>query len=265
MGGRGSRSTRSGGATIRISAGGVNPQQQQPQQSIANQPPTPSNTPITPGGVDVISQMSDDQLANLVNNSRRVDMPNHLSDVSDRTQKLVYAAGLNEKPMVVDQAGFDAFRQQNGISRNQIMARTMGGADYVVSGTRIQLTPGQVSSLIRDGELNYVGGKHGGKVHGAGTYFDMNGGHSTGYGSGRTVTAIAVLNPAKARVIDDYALSQRSSAFARSHPKFAKAVGSYTSDTKSIYAIAQGYNVIKSGSYHNVIDRSALVMLNKDI
>lgn len=264
MGGRGSKSTRSGGITVAI-AGGGSGGNAQAQQNVANQAPSPANTPVTPNGINVLSQMTDDQLATLMKQSRTVDMPNHLSDVSDKTQKFVYSAGLNEKPVVMDQQAFDQFRRQNGIKSSEVMARTMGGADYIVNGTRIQLSADQVSMLIKDGDLNYIGGKHGGKVHGAGTYFDMNGGHSTGYGYGRTVTSLAVLNPQKAHVVDGYTLHSKALTFAQSHPKFASAVGSYSTDTMSIYALAMGYNVIRAGSYHNVIDRSALVMLDKNI
>ena len=56
-----------------------------------------------------------------------------------------------------------------------------------------------------------------------------------------------------------------AAAFDRSHPKFARATGGYSTcfrnNNMSIYALAMGYNVIKdaTGSYHNVIDRKALV------
>ena len=61
--------------------------------------------------------------------------------------------------------------------------------------------------------------------------------------------------------------TQTSSSFARSHPKFAKAVGPYNTsysggkNNMAIYALAMGYNVITAdyGGYTNVIDRSALV------
>ena len=193
-------------------------------------------------------------------------MPNHLSDVYvsrsvDQTQKFVYAAGLNEKPTVLDTADFNKYLSDNNIPRSQVLARSTGGADFTVGGTRIQLTPQQVSLQLKDSALTYVGGKRGGQVHGAGTYFDQNGGRPTGYSGGTTI--IAALSP-KARVIDESTLMSRSRSWARSHPKAAAAIGAYTRQNQSIYALAQGYNVITYGSYHNVIERSALVVRRQD-
>jgi hypothetical protein len=114
---------------------------------------------------------------------------------------------------------------------------------------------------MKDGDLNYIGGKHGGQVYGAGTYLDKNGGKPTGYGRGNSQTMIAVLSN-KAKPITKSQLQTQTQQWIQSHPKFAKAVGSFNNSNASIYALAQGYNVITDsfGSYHNVIDRSALVI-----
>lgn len=235
----------------------------QSRQSVANQAPSQQNTPIIPDAVKKLSQMTDDQMTTLFMQSKRADMPNHLSDVSDKTQKFVYTAGINEKPTVLDKSDFNKYLRDNNIPRSQILARSVGGAGYVVNGTRINLSPSQVTSMIKDSELTYVGGKRGGMVHGAGTYFDMNGGHNTGYAGG--ATAVGVLSK-KANVISDGStLRNKVASFQKTHPKFSKAVGPLSSDTKSIYALAMGYNVIAYGSYHNVIDRSALVMRKEDL
>ena len=118
--------------------------------------------------------------------------------------------------------------------------------------------------MIKDSDLNYVGGKRGGKLYGAGTYFDMNGGRATGYGRGPTATAIGVLSK-NAKVVDDYTLRRKVSQFQQTHPKTAAAIGHYSTQNMSIYALALGYNVISGGSYHNVIDRTALVMRKDDL
>lgn len=274
MGGRGSGSSASrtaGTASVFTPGGGglsaafsqpLNQAQQQP--NIQNQAPSTSNTPVVTNAVSKLSQMTDDQLATLVNQSKRVDMPNHLSDVSDATQKFVYAAGINEKPTVLDDAAFKQYMADNGIRQSQMLARTVDGAQYVVNGTQINLQPAQVTQMIRDSALTYVGGKVGGMVHGAGTYFDQNGGKPTGYGSRSSKTAIAVLDKSRAKVIDHGTLDNMARGFARSHPKTARAIGPYNHRTMSIYALTMGYNVIRSGSYHNVIDRAALVMRSTD-
>lgn len=264
MGGRGSKSSIASGSATGGSLLNAQNQQNNPQ-NIANQAPTAANTPVNPAGVNALTKMSDDQLEALIKQSKTVDMPNHLADVHSATQNFVYAAGLNGKPEVLDDAAFNKYLSDNNIPKSQILSRTVGGADYVVNGTNIKITPDQVTSMIKDSELNYVGGKRGGSLHGAGTYFDMNGGSSTGYGSGsRKATCIGVLSK-NAKVVDDSSLRGLVSSWQRSHPKAAKQIGSYSTSNMSIYALCMGYNVIKSGSYHNVIDRTALVMRQRNL
>lgn len=191
-------------------------------------------------------------------------MPNHLKDASDATQKFVYAAGVNEKPLVLDDAEFDKFRRDNNIPKSQQMARSTNGASYTVNGTTMTLTPQQTTDLIKYGSLNYIGGKHGGQVYGAGTYFAMNGGRNTGYGG---TTMVAVLNPKTAKPIDRATLRSQTARWSQSHPQFANAVGPFKNSNASIYALVQGYNVITDGmdDYHNVIDRSAIVIKKNNI
>lgn len=237
------------------------PQQQTTQNPITQQPPTPDNTPVVNGALTALSQMSDDQLATLMANSKTVDMPNHLNDAVDATQKFAYTAGVNEMPTVLDDAAFDQFLKDNNIPRSNILARSVSGTSYNAGGIKFSLSATDITDMMKYSALNYVGGKHGGQVYGAGTYFDMNGGRNTGYASG--ATALAVLNPQTARCIDKGSLQSMAASFAASHPKFAKQVGRISNSTLSIYALAMGYNVITDSktnpSYHNVIDRKAIV------
>lgn len=266
MGGRGASSGGSGGgaggAGAGIGIGGAGGGLAG-MQNVANQAPSPQNTPVVPNASTVLSQMTDDQLATLYQQSRTVDMPNHLKDVADATQRFVYMAGVNAKPQVLDQASFNQYLRDNNIPRNQVLSRSTNGANYTVNGTTIRLTPNQVTDLTKYGDLNYIGGKHGGQVYGAGTYFDMNGGRNTGYAGGATM--IGVLNPNTAKPISRSQLRQQTAQWVQSHPKFARQVGSFDYGNMSIYALAQGYNVITGGTYHNVIDRSALVMQSNNI
>lgn len=268
MGGRGSKSGGTsgtslggGGAVLGTVPPPVPPANPAPT-SIDDQAPDPTNTPVTPSAVDVLANMSDDQLAALARQARTVQMPNHLNDRRDQTQQFVFAAGVNGKPDVLDTAAFNQYLQQNGISPSNILSRTSGGADYYVNGTHLQLTPTQTGDILKYSDLNYIGGKHGGMVHGAGAYFDMDGGsRSTGYGNsahGKPITLHAVLKK-DAKVIDESTLRRNAVSFQRTHPKFAATVGSCTSSNQSIYALAMGYQVVRFGSYHTVIDRSALV------
>lgn len=263
MGGRGSKYSTTKASKITATAAQATPQngqaQQAAQQPIQNQVPDATNTPVTPAALDALSNMTDQQLETLMLNSKHVDMPNHLNDAVDATQKFVFAAGLNEMPTVLDDADFNKFMSDNHIPQSEILSHSTNGADYTVNNVKVRLSPQQVTDILKYSALNYVGGKHGGRVYGSGTYFDQTGGRNTGYASG--ATAIAVLNPKTAKIITKNALRQRIPSFAASHPKFAQAVGSVSSDNLSIYALAMGYNVIKADhcNYHNVIDRSALV------
>ena len=239
-----------------------------PQPLIQNQTPNANNTPAVPDVTGALSNMTDDQLANLMDQSKTVDMPNHLNDVVDATQKFVYASGANGMPTVLPDAQFDQYLKDNGISRSQILSRSTGGADYTVNRVHVRLSADQVTQMMKYSQLNYIGGKYGGHLYGSGAYFDMNGGSNTGYAQGASsATAIAVLNPKTAHVISKNTLQAKIPAFATSHPKFARAVGRVTNENLSIYALAMGYNVIRSdhNNYHNVIDRSALVYRQSNV
>ena len=238
-------------------------------QNVQSQTPNDQNTPVTPQALTNISKMSDDELAALVNASKNAVMPNYLADRDDLTQKFVFQAGLNEKPLVLDQQAFDKFKQDNNIPDWQIISRSVNNASYTnQQGYTTTLTAQQVQDVLKYSKLTYIGGKHGGQAYGAGAYFAMTGGSSTGYGKN---TAVAVLHPTNAKIISESDLSQKAVQFAKSHPKFAKAVGRYSvgrNGNASVYALAMGYNVItdhqggpRSGrdDYYNVIDRTALV------
>jgi len=234
----------------------------------ANQTPNGQNTPLQPGGVTSLTQMTDDDLADLVNASKSAIMPNHLADADDPTQKFVYQAGMNSLPQVLDATSFQQFMADNNIQQRQILARSVDPIQFQAMGVNFTYTAQNVADMMMYSKFNYIGGKHGGQAYGAGTYFAQTGGANTGYGG---LTVNAVLDPSKARVISDTQLAQKARAFAQTHPKFAKAVGGYVSsgskfkgNNMSIWALAMGYNVIYDGTnnsstYYNVIDRSALV------
>lgn len=235
---------------------------------VQNQTPTAQNTPVTSNALNALTAMSDTQMAQVVNASKRADMPNFLKDVNDPTQAFTFQIGLNEKPMVLDSQAFNQFISDNKIPQKEIISRSVNGASYRnADGTNIKLTPQEVNDVIKYSRLNYIGGKHGGTSYGSGAYFEMNGGGNTGYGSGATMRG--VLNPKTAKVIEKYQLLRDISSWSARHPQTAKAIGSVNNKNLSIYALCMGYNVISSGSssvhgrngdYYNVIDRTALVL-----
>ena len=233
--------------------------------NVANQAPTPQNTPVSTGGAAAFAAMDDKSMAALINAAKKAVLPNQLADRKDITQQVVFQAGINGKPMVLDRNAFDQFIKYNGL-QNQILNRSINSGSYTNQlGRNVSLTPNDISDMLKYSRVNYIGGKVGGQAIGAGTYFDMGSriGGNTGYG-GTTITA--VLNPATARVIDIGTLNSRISSFKSTHPAASRAIesgssSSWGSSKLSVYALAMGYNVIRRGSYHNVIDREALVYL----
>lgn len=213
---------------------------------------------------DKLLKADDDQLAAIAKKAKSIDMPNLLSDVKDVTQRFVYAAELNDKPGVLDSSEFSTFMKNNNLTAADLLSRDVNDISYKnASGTIIHMTADDVTDMMMYSKYNYIGGKRGGQIYGAGTYFDHQNGGSTGYGK---KTVVAVLNPAKARVVSAGGLKREAKVFAASHPKFVKEVGAYDdswrggNNNMSIYALAMGYNVISAGNgYMNVIDRSALI------
>lgn len=246
---------------------------------VESQTPNDQNTPVTQSAAEKVAQMSDDELAALVLASKKAKMPNFLADRDDATQKFVFQAGINEKPTVLSASDFNQYLKDNNIDQNTIIARAVNGATYQnQQGYTVRYTAQQVQDMLKHSKLTYIGGKQGGQAYGAGAYFAMTGGSNTGYGS---TTAVAVIDTSKARIIDEATLSRRALRFAQTHPKFANAVGKYSSNqggNASIYALAMGYNVITdhnpdasgnyirtsnrgyaTGDYYNVIDRRVLI------
>ena len=245
------------------------PQPAPPQQQVQ---PAPTQMPLPPAprqtSLDQLSKMNDNQVLSILKTAERVDLPNHLKDKYDPTQQLVYTIGLNAPPQVMDKKSFDAFRHANNIPSSQIMTREVNGGKFkTTAGTSRNLTSQQVAQMWTSDPYNYIGGKHGGQAIGAGAYFDMNGGRSSGYARNGTST-YAILNPNTAKVISHTALMSKAKVWAQSHPqanaqlqKMArKSQASFGNAQMSLYATVMGYNVIRGNSYHNVIDRSAVIV-----
>lgn len=198
------------------------------------------------------AKMSDDDLYNLYVSSRTVDMPNHLADVADETQRFVYKTQLNTKPQVLDSADFDKYLKDNKISSSEIMVRSLDSISYQSGGVHYKFSAGQLHDMTRYGIYNYIGGKNGGQVSGAGTYFERNGGYNTGYGR----TSMRGVLSKNAKVISRTDVDSKWRQFVSSRPKMAK-----TNPSMSVKALMMGYNVVWNGrSYFNVIDRSAVVL-----
>lgn len=272
-----------GGVSAATAAAVSNAAPASPAAATAAPTPAPAapvgpatNPTTTSNAVARLAAMDDSSLANVLKQAQNTGLPNQLDDIPDATQKFTFVAGVNEKPIVLDQAGFDQFMKKNGISKSEIMIREVNPVNYTnKSNTSVKMTAQDIVDMTLYSRYNYIGGKRGGQAVGAGTYFDMTGGRSSGYGN---TTITAVLNPKTAKVIDTTTLQRKVSTWRRSNPKSANQIDSLVSqiqserrsrginvrfspdDALSIYAVAMGYNVIKDVSYYNVIDRSALVI-----
>ena len=237
-------------------------------QGAANFTQNKNGVTLATNGATQLSKMTDDQMEQIVRSSYKIDMPNQLQDVRDRTQRFVYAIGLNGKPEVMDDSEFNSYLKNNNIPKSAIISRSVSTPPpYSVNGITYQLTANDVTDMLKYSSLNYIGGKQGGKAYGAGAYFEQNGGRSTGYGSGATM--IGVINRNKAKIITRSSLLTKVQAFQQSHPKTAAAIGPVSSRNYSIYALCMGYNVISSGkgtgTYFNVIDREALILRKSNL
>lgn len=240
---------------------------QQMQQTLANNVNAPTIQALG-NNIDVLafSQMSDDQLAQIITQSQHVDLPNQLNDACNEMQKFTYYAGLNTKPDVLDDASFNQYMKDNKISRSEIMARDINAGTYKLpSGATIPLSSKQIADMYMYSDSHYVGGKQGGSLHGYGGYFAVTGGGSTGYGGGSRSTTIQAVLSKNAKVITETNIGSKWASFANAHPKADKAMRSIrdSSSSDNMKAILMGYNVIKCTGYHSsyrvILDRSALV------
>lgn len=243
--------------------------------NVANQAPTPQNTPVGTDATANFANMDDASRAALINAAKKAILPNQLADGKDLTQQVVFQAGINEKPMVLDRNAFDQFVKDNNL-QNNILSRAVRSNSYTNAlGRKVQLQVSDISDMLKYSRVNYIGGKFGGTAYGSGTYFAQTGGIGKGTGYSGTVLN-AVLNPNTARIITENQLYRDAKTWAQSNPLSAKALGgSINSGNSSAYALAMGYNVVtsnynqsypspsqvRSGDYVVVIDRKALVWL----
>ena len=289
--GKPGNSKRIGGATNNISASAPsapqqpqpNPQpqpqpQMQPQaqpmpQQPLQQPQQPQIHQISTTDLNKLQQfaaLDDRAMARAIYESENAQLPIFLMDRPSATQNLVFSQDFNEMPLVLSNYDFNQYLIDHGIPKSQVMFRSTNNASFFVSGQNVQfnLTPEQTLDMLRYSPYSYVGGKHGGMAYGAGNYFSMAAHGNTGYGG---ATTKVVLSPT-ASIISDNRLYSGMSLFDAKMPLTASEIkraanrpGMKTSgETMSLYALAQGFNVITDSTtnpdYHNIILRSAMVM-----
>ena len=167
---------------------------------------------------------------------------------NSRTQQLVYDLELNDKPIVMSNDTFEKYISDNNLSVDDVLTRSFDNIEAM-------------RDWISDDE-NYISGRFGGSMMGAGQYFAKKKGENTGYGKH---TVKAVFNPETVKSIGMSDLMQqwRSLSQEEQKPFLRKGKKFLDGADLSIYAISQGYNVIMQGKYVNVIDRSALIICDE--
>ena len=249
---KGSRGGQRAGGTL-SGTGNVNPSQQtqQPQQAQVDNTQTASDFSTD---YNTFMAMTDDQKADVISNSVKQGVPDHLSQTD--FQKFIYNSGLNDKPDVVDDAtlnsmnGTELFRTVNNVydTKNDISYN----ADQIAK----QIMAGKVTRTSDNG----------GSVYGRGIYFADNKLDSSAYGNTRgnvkkTAMVRCKLN-SNAKIINYNSARSGASAEISKGSKLGKSLAKLDRDSQvSIYAMARGYNVITSGhGYYNVLNRNAVTM-----
>jgi len=223
--------------------------------------PAPAAQPATtPSGFTLadVQAMNDDQLHDFLIDVYNVDTPDFLN--SHHTQKMVYGLGLNETPQVVS----DAQLQQMISSGAKPIYRSV---DDITLPGNIRMTGTDMHDMLRSGDLTYLGNG----IYGDGLYFSDSLSGSKGYGS---TTIRGVLSP-KAKTISMQQLKSEYDSFIKSHPQTRKALGFAAQrgariNSYSQFALIRGYNVVTythydGETYYNVIDRSALIVSDKNM
>lgn len=218
---------------------------------------------VTPMGVTLsdVQAMDDTQLHDFLINVQSVDTPDFLN--THHMQKMVYGLGLNDTPQVVP----DTQMQQLIADGATPIYRTVN--DTTLPGN-VALSANDMHDMLRYGDLTYLGNG----IYGDGLYFSNNLSGSKSYGhSSSSQTVRAVLSPG-AKVISDRQLQKEYDNFVKSQPRTRKALGfsrsKSTTNSMSQFALIKGYNVIththSDGEvYYNVIDRSALIISDKNM
>lgn len=244
MGGRGSRS--GGGAGGGAGGGNINAMWRQAFQPV----PPPVLTPGQP--VPAITQqqlqaMTDQEFATYLAGlkSTPIDKLTYYNDNWDTQRLIANMPELNRAPDVVDPQSFaqlpgEALYRTVNITRNEsavdICARTMT-SDVTTIGAGRMGDGFYFANSLHGSQVNY------GKYRG-----DIN----------RTATMAVKLN-SNAKPISESSLTNmlyKESSTVRNAVYGMKSNGDWSGSGLMAYALRKGYNVVHSGSYYNIIDRS---------
>ncbi|MBR2215967.1 MAG: hypothetical protein IJ849_09445 [Selenomonadaceae bacterium] len=236
------------------------------------------------GGPVNLSAMSDSQLASFNDNALQANLPNDQYD--SYTQRLINAAGWNDKPDVLPDAQVRSLARKKGA---MVVYRTLK------DDAKTSKSAAQIAGDFQQGNANNIGG-WGGQAYGGGHYFASTLNESKSYGNRGSYTMAGVLN-SKAKVVNMSDLrGVKGETWLDAHPNAAKSLGftkkigggwtpasrgkrtipgtngkqsnlgdnAYTS-----LAMAMGYNVVQNNlskrlNYYTVMDRSVVSVSDKN-
>lgn len=212
--------------------------------------------PVATGVYDAgaIAQLSDSRMATTFNKIfTQTKFEANQQDTD--TQRFFNAIGWADRtPRILDNKHFEG-------ARKAARAISLYHTDAPCPGTPDAQT--LADQYMHTGKQYISGG-----VHGDGTYFATTASGSWGYGNGtRNSTQFKAFLSSRAKVVDEVALKFQLRTWGQAHPKAYKALrscaqgyyksGGSVNGSLSIFAAMNGYNVIKSGSYYTILDRSA--------
>lgn len=249
---KGSRGGQRAGGSL--SAGGgslLNQQNQQSQQPQIDNTQTASDFSTD---YKAFMAMDDDGKADVISNALKQGVPDHLSQTD--FQKFIYNTGLNDKPDVVDDATLDSM---NGTELWRTVNNVYDRKNDISYGAD------QIAKQVMAGRVTRTS-DNGGSVYGRGIYFADNQRESSYYGNTKgnvqkTAQIRCKLN-SNAKTINYSKASSGASQEIRKGTKLGKALAKCDSKSQaSIWAMANGYNVLTSGhGYYNILNRNAVTM-----
>ena len=222
-------------------------------KQLWNDAKTKGSIDLTESGITLadVQQMNDQDLHDILLAITKQDLPDYL--MPNNQQRFAYALGINQKPIVEDDATFALNSKGKEIIYNAQRSVNLPG--YTLTGDDIH-------DYLKWGDDTLQ--QHG--IHGNGINFTPNQGASSGYGNRQSA---ARLNPATARVISETQLKREYDSWIKTRPLTRKALGymarngnSYGDNTYSQFALLKGYNVISAtqhGGMYVVLDRGALI------
>ena len=206
-------------------------------------------------------KMTDNQFADLITDSLDADIPLFLDDTP--LQKVMYVAGLNEKPQVMTDAQFNQYVRQH---RAETLYRTVDGV--YLKQYDMGINAKDICEQVMYGSLTRTGR---GSLMGDGFYFANDLDDSKRYGTytgnvKQTAYMKAVLKPG-AKGISSSRIYSMARDEISNNTKLGRALekavkGRFHSGVMALLAVHKGYDYIEYSSYgyFNVLNRGCLIM-----